>query len=241
MYSTLASHAATIVTISEFCRRDISAKLRVAASRITVAPPGVDEEFLATTPGSLVHPNYEMPERYLLSVAGTYQHKRLDVLLEAFAIVCRDDQNLHLVMAGTHVGDQNALGKLRTQVIASELSTKVHFLTRLPRNEVPYLFFRASAFASSSSFEGFGIPVLEAMAVGCPVAASPADAVVEVLGGYGWVAHDWTASALADVIRIALKARVADPDRLENAKNRAGDTYTWGAAAAALEETFATD
>jgi len=241
MYSTLARHPATIVTISEFCRRDISVKLGVSASRITVAPPGVDEEFLATTPGSLVHPNHELPERYLLSVAGSYQHKRLDVLLEAFAIVSRDDQNLHLVMAGTHVGDQNSLAKLRTQVIASGLSAKVHFLPRLPRNEVPLLFFRASAFASSSSFEGFGIPVLEAMAVGCPVAASPAEAVVEVLGGYGWVAHDWTSVALADVIQIALNARVADPDRLENAKNRASDTYTWGAAAGALEEAFATE
>jgi glycosyltransferase involved in cell wall biosynthesis len=182
----------------------------------------------------------DLPARYLLSVAGAYPHKRLEVLLEAFGILSREDPDLHLVMAGTHVGTVGAIERLRASAMASPAAGRIVFLPPVAREALPAVFARAAALVSSSHFEGFGIPVLEAMAVGCPVAASPAEAVVELLDDYGWVARDFTLEALVAAIRGALTARSSAWEVIAQAQVRARTVYTWDSAAEALEEAFAT-
>lgn len=237
VYGRVARRADHIVTISQFCKRDISSKLRVPSDRVTVASPGVDSVFLAplrTPSGS------NLPARYLLSVAGAYPHKRLEILLEAFGILAREDPDLHLVMAGTHTGTVGAIARLRASAAAAEAAGRIVFLPPVEREALPAVFARAAALVSSSDFEGFGIPVLEAMAVGCPVAAAPAEAVVELLDDCGWVARDFTVGALVAAIRIALTARSSGREALARAQERARTVYTWDSAAEALEQVFAT-
>jgi len=232
-YRTVGERAAHIVTISEFCRRDIVRRLGVPPECVSVASPGLDAEFDVVplkTERSLA-----LPERYLLAVAGSYPHKRLETVLDAFTSVGHADPTLHLVVAGTYAGEGDAVPALVAAAHRNGVADRVLVLPRLERSEMRRLFSGAAALASASEFEGFGIPVIEAMAVGCPVAASPAEALVEVLGGCGWLAGDFSAPALAEAVRHALAARDTAPERLRAAANRVRSRYTWERAAQAVE------
>lgn len=234
VYGRVARRAAHLVTVSHFCKREICDKLGVPAHKITVASSGVDEVFLAPPGGK--NGRLELPSRYLLSVAGAYPHKRLGVLVDAFEVVARDETDLHLVLVGTHTGRPEAIARVREQAARARAADRIVFVPPLAREAVPAVFAGAAALVSASEFEGFGIPVLEAMAVGCPVAASPAEAVVEVLGGSGFLARDFTVDALARAVRAALSARGGD--MIRRAQDRARMHYTWEAAASELERAF---
>ena len=232
-YRKAGERAAHIITISEFCRQDIAARLGVPPERIAVASPGLDAEFA-------VEPlrgerRLDLPERYLLSVAGSYPHKRLQTSLDAFASLSESDRDLHLVVAGTYAGEWNAVPALMASAERQRVADRVHILPRLKRSEMRGLYAGAAALISASEFEGFGIPFIEAMAVGCPVAASPAAAAIEVLGGCGWVARDFSAGALADAARNALASRDNAPDILKAGADRVRSHYSWDKAAATVE------
>ena len=237
-YRKVGERAAHIITISEFCRRDIVRRLAVPAERVSVASPGLDPEFTGE-PGA--ERGLDLPERYLLSVAGGYRHKRLPIVLDAFASVCSEVPDLHLVVAGTYAGERDAVPALLAAAEREGIASRVLVLPKLVRTEMRCLFSGAAALVSASEFEGFGIPIMEAMAVGCPVAASPAEAVVEVLGGCGWVAADFSVTALAMAVRSALSARDDAPDVLRAAASRVRSRYTWSAAAAAVEAVLRLD
>jgi glycosyltransferase involved in cell wall biosynthesis len=236
-YRQVGQRAAHIVTISEFCRRDIERRLGVAGERVTVASPGLDAEFEGEARGG--DGALDLPDRYLLSVAGSYPHKRLEVALDAFARVSKSSADLHLVVAGTYAGERDAVPALLAAAERNGIADRVRVLPRLERVEMRSLFARAAALISASTFEGFGIPIIEAMAVGCPVAASPAEGIVEVLGGYGWVATDFSALALADAVSAAQCARDRAKDILKAAESRVRSRYTWTIAAAAVEAILA--
>lgn len=237
-YRRVATRASHIVTISEFCRRDIANRLAIPGRRISVVPPGVDSEFLAPE-DHMARRRGDLPERYVLTVAGRYPHKRLPIVLEAFVSVSRHVTDLDLVVAGTHAGDGNSPALLQELAQRHQIAARVHLLPRLERAEMPELFRRAAVLVSASEFEGFGIPILEAMAVGCPVAASPAEGVLEVLGGHGWVAEDFSAEALASAVQKALAARQFTPGVLSQAMDRAWSHYSWATSAAKLDAVLA--
>jgi glycosyltransferase involved in cell wall biosynthesis len=170
----------------------------------------------------------QLPSAYLLTVATLEPRKGLDVLLEALARPEAPD--LPLLCVGQP--GWGGLDPLALAASAGLAPDRVRVLGRVPDADLAVLLGRATALVVPSRAEGFGLPLLEAMAAGTPVVTSEASALVEVGGGAARVSAlepGPLAAALAEVAGDpGLRARMADAGRL-----RAAD-YSWDAAAAAL-------
>ncbi len=147
--------------------------------------------------------------RYLLYPAITYPHKRHLLLLDAFALIADSHPDVDLILTGGH-------GPLHEQVLsriaALGLSARVSHLGRIPATDLAELYRHAEAVVLPSSYEGFGMPALEAMAHGCPVVASDSGSLSEVVPATGIVRDDDPRS-WADAIETVLsldKAQRAD-------------------------------
>jgi glycosyltransferase involved in cell wall biosynthesis len=227
-----------VVTISKFSRDDLALRTSIDHDRIVPVYCGVDEQFFQVesptpVPGVPVAP-------YLLSVGATYPHKRLPLIVEAFERIVDEYPDLRLILAGTEHGGATERAHLLERVAASPAADRIIRLEKLPWELMPALYRGAAALVQSSQFEGFGFPIAEAMAVGIPVAAAPASAVVELLGGLGEVSEGWDATSLADAIRRVLAwTPEVRAERVRMARARAQDDFSWPAIAHRLDHLFA--
>lgn len=171
----------------------------------------------------------QLPERFLLTVATLEPRKGLSVLLEALASPGAPD--LPLLIAG-----QPGWGGLDLAAEAGRLglADRVRVLGRVEDADLAVLLDRAAAVVVPSRSEGFGLPLLEAMAAGTPAVISPAPALVEVAGGAALVAADVElAEALRSVVEDGALA-----DRLRAAGRNRALAYTWDDAADRLWSAY---
>lgn len=165
-----------------------------------------------------------LPDTYVLAVGTVEPRKGLDVLIEAMALPQAPD--LPLVIAGPHGWGNVDIDLLAARAGLPEGKTRV--LGRITDEELAVVLRRASVLAMPSRAEGFGLPLLEAMAVGIPVVHSDAPALVEVAGGTGVCVPVGDAGALADALSDTIGATATD-----RARRRAAE-FTWSAAADSL-------
>ncbi|HYC79279.1 MAG TPA: glycosyltransferase family 1 protein [Planctomycetota bacterium] len=222
-----AMAAAKKLITPSFATRDALLKLDPSAGdRIAVIPHGVDPDFRPWGP-SLDRARYGIPPGpYVLCVATLRPRKDHDTLLRAFARVAAG-RDLRLVLAGRHDEDPSALRELAAELGVADRVLAIGYVAR---QDLPDLYREASAAALASRIEGFGLPILEAMACGVPVAASEAGAVPEVAGGAARLFEpgnvESAASALRDVLDDAgLRATLKD-----RGLKRAAE-FTWEACA----------
>ena len=151
---------------------------------------------------------FGLPDRYWLYVANFYAHKNHATLIAAYRrLLDRDgDAQWPLVLRGD---GKNGLAQLRRQIADAGVTGKVIVLPRLDEGDLSALYTGAGALVFPSTYEGFGIPVLEAMACGCPVIAGPLAAVIETAGEAVWSIDPLSADTLCD----AMHALQRDPDR----------------------------
>jgi len=159
-----SAHRSTLLlAVSESTRADLLREYRLPESRVRVVPEGVDPAFF----GLAANPDQRDP--YLLVVSTLHPHKNLELLLRAFADFRRRRPEYRLVVAGLRGFHAEHLERVRRDL---RLEQAVEFTGWIPRSRLYRLYERASAFLYPSTFEGFGLPVLEAMAAGIPVACS---------------------------------------------------------------------
>ena len=216
-YDGAARDADLVITISEHAKRGIVEHVGVPAERIEVIGLGVDHHRF----------NPDGPARddlgdYVLYPANLWPHKNHDRLLEAWPHV---DADLTLVLTGQLFG----------RAIDQE---RVRHLGHVPAEELPALYRGARAVVFPSLFEGFGVPVLEAMACGTPVAASDRGALAEVAGPAALVFDPEDPVAIAAAVM-----RVAGDDALRERLRAAGFArareFTWQRAARAHLDAYA--
>ena len=151
---------------------DLKSCYRLPEGKVRVAQHGVDTAFFGIA-------RRRRPERFLLAVSTLHPHKNLDALLRAFAVFRESHSDFRLVVSGLHGFSASYLHNLRD---ALGLRESVDFPGWIPRENLYELFSRAWAFVYPSLFEGFGLPVLEALAAGVPTACSAIEPLGSIAG-----------------------------------------------------------
>lgn len=203
-------HADLVLVDSEFTRRDLERVLGMVPQQIAVVPLGVDERFhneATRQDGLRVRERYGLPERYVLSVGRPFPHKNFPLLIRSMAkLKARDADLPDLVLAGpTDYGP----GVAEVEAVIHELGAEpwIHWIGTVAEEDLPILYGGATVFAFPSLYEGFGLPVAEAMACGVPVVCSDAASLPEVVGEAGLLADATDAEAFA----AALERVLTDP------------------------------
>ena len=205
VYGCKSRHACAaadhIIAVSECTKRDIVSFLGVSPEKISVVYQSCDPAFalrFSEEQKKAVATAYSLPKRYVLSVGTVEARKNLLAAAKALPFL---DANVHLVAVGRETAYAE---KVRQWAQDNGLKDRVHILSGVPFSDLPAIYQSASAFAYPSFFEGFGIPVLEALYSGVPVVAATGSSLEEA-GGPGSVYVDpHNHEALADALRHIL-------------------------------------
>lgn len=211
-----ARRAAAIAAVSEASRLDIAELLPEAAPRVTVVPNALPRWFRpvpdASRAAGAARIHFASGRPYWLYLGGFDPRKGLDVLIRAMAEAFPDrDAAPELVLAGA----MNATGRA-TEALASSLRVRAAFPGYVPDSDLPLLLAGATLFVYPSRIEGFGIPLLFAMAAGVPCVTSDAGAMPEVVANAGLLFPAGDVGALAAILRRA----AASPERLDPLRAR---------------------
>jgi glycosyltransferase involved in cell wall biosynthesis len=178
-----AQRASRVVTISTHSATDIVELYGVPRERIVIVSPAVGPEFYPVVDPAVrasVKARYGIRrEAFVLSGGGTEPRKNIVGLIEAFGRAPRLREKLYLVVVG---GMERDADSIREAVLSARLEEAVIFPGHVPLEDLRVLYSSCALFAFPSLYEGFGMPVLEAMACGAPVVSSNASSLPEVVG-----------------------------------------------------------
>ena len=225
-------HSDTLITVSESSKQDIVENYERPADSIQVVRHGVEKDFFGlrenegyppTIPASAGLPDC----RYLLAVSTVHPHKNWAHLLGAYSQLRKAGMEHHLVVCGLPGKSSGAVGELIRQL---GLGDVVHVLGWQPRRTLIGLFKFAEALVFPSTFEGFGMPVAEALACGLPVVCSDIPPLRETADGCAAFFDPSSEEALAEAITATLDNSALRAKRVETGLERA-QAFTWARAA----------
>ena len=211
-YNRSARAAERVVVPSAFVRASTVDRLGLDADRVRVIPHGIDHARFS--------PGDDEREPFLLYPARAWPHKNHARLYEALALLRREQPELRLVLTGGG----------HTESVRDGVEVRGH----VSLDELVSLYRRAAALVFPSRYEGFGQPVVEAMACGCPVACSDIPALVEVAGG---AARTFAADDAEAIAAAVLDVLANAADYRERGLERAA-SFTWERAAAQYEHVY---
>jgi glycosyltransferase involved in cell wall biosynthesis len=171
-----AKRSERLVVLSNAVKNDLIRFYNYDPARITVIPHAIESEFERIRDRRQASPPQT---RMLLSVSTLHPHKNVDGLLRAFKTFHASHPEWRLVIAGLKGFEAERIERLRSE---SHLEASTEITGWIPREDLYSLFAQAQAFVYPSRFEGFGIPVLEALTAGVPVACSRLPSLVEIAG-----------------------------------------------------------
>lgn len=228
-YRHSALSAAHVITISEFSAAEISAAYGIPRERITVTPLAANPRFSPAADGSTPVTRGVTPP-YVLHVGDLHERRNLGTVIDAVADARRSGgpaASLSLVLVGT---DRGVGPALRSRAAAAGITEAVVHFTSVSENELVNLYRGAEAFVYPSVYEGFGLPLIEAMAAGTPVLASRAACIPEVTGGAARLLDPSNAAEWATAI-AAMVGNAAQRARMREAGVSRAATFTWERAA----------
>jgi len=227
MLLAVSRRADQIVTVSQFSKREIVDALGVPESKITVIPCGVSNEFSPSTARARLaelNDSFHLPSPFILYVGNLKPHKNVITLLRAFALLRKTKRIPHALVI---VGDDPHWRKTTLEACRRlGISDLVRFLPHVEQCLLPGLYGAAEAVVLPSTLEGFGLPVIEAMACGTPVIASNAASLPEVGGDSALYFDPVSAEELAGQVERLL----ASPElrsRLQQRGLQRAQKFSW--------------
>ncbi|MBK9121853.1 MAG: glycosyltransferase family 4 protein [Chloroflexi bacterium] len=225
-----------VLTVSEPSSADIRRHLGVKPDRIEVIAPGVNAQFRAasTADTSSVREKYDLPERFILSVGNVEERKNVRRVIEAYAQIRRSDLPHKLVIVGPHNWRFSEI------IEAADLSAyrdDVRFTGYVDAADLPAIYRAAEVFAFPSLYEGFGLPVIEAMAAGTPTVTSNRSSLPEAAGDAALTVDPEDSSAIANAVtRLLTDPALADDLRTRGIARAA--EFTWERMARAVLNSY---
>lgn len=173
--------SAALLTLSAAARRDMIARFDARPDRIHVTLPAVDGRFRPCSEADIAATRQRLglPDSYILYLGINKPHKNLVRLVEAFGSIARALPDVSIVLAGRR---DPRYPEAMHQAMAMRLARRVVLVDDVPEADLPALYSGAALFVFPSLYEGFGFPVLEAMACGVPVVTTNTSSLPEVAG-----------------------------------------------------------
>jgi glycosyltransferase involved in cell wall biosynthesis len=237
LYRDSIARATHLCAISEFTRQTLIDRLGVAPDKVTTIPLAADPMFTTGLPdvasaesgtddadrAVLARHGLE-PRGYLFFPGHTWHHKNHRTAVRALAVLRRrHGLTLPLVCTG---GAREAQISIEGEIVDAGLEGAVRFLGYAARTDLPALYRQAACLVFPSLFEGFGMPVLEAMACGCPVVCSDSTSLPEIAGGAAVLVDPEDPEALADGVAQVLRERDLRESLIERGRRQAA-RFSW--------------
>lgn len=202
-------NADKIIAISECTKRDIIRYFGISEDKIEVVYQGCDTSFThAVTEEKKreVRSKYQLPEHYILNVGSIEERKNILVAVQALPMLPTD---IHLVIVGRRT---DYTEKVEQYIKKNKLTERVHIISNVPFDDLPAFYQSAEIFVYPSRFEGFGIPIIEALYSGIPVVAATGSCLEEAGGPESIYVNPDDIAGMAD----AFKQIYSNSDKRKN-------------------------
>lgn len=221
-------YADKIIVPSEFTRHKLEEHFG-DIDNLAVIYHGVDHKrFVLRNYDPFVEPQthgagHEPRERYILHVGTIEPRKNIENLVAAFEEIAISDDGLQLVLVGQKGWKSEGVYQ---KIHSSRFGDRIHIYGYLAESELIRMLSQASCVAYPSFAEGFGLPVLEAMAIGIPVVTSAGSVMEEISGGFGWYCDPFSPSDIASKIYEAISCSQEAVSKIGAATSRAKE-FDW--------------
>lgn len=236
-YPRSAAAADAIIINSESLRAEIQRYLEVDPGKLKLIYEAVDHDLFR--PGDVGEARarvaqYGVNRPFVLFLSSLWPYKNCDGLLRAWALARGelDGRQLAVVGAGR---DEKYVASLRSLAAELGIASDVNFVGAIPLEETVSFYRAADAFVYPSLNETFGLPILEAMACGCPVVTSDISAMPETAGGAAVLSDPQDPASIAKALGEAL---TPGRDRLRDLGLQRAAQFTWGATAASTLDVY---
>jgi glycosyltransferase involved in cell wall biosynthesis len=221
-----ARRASALIAVSESTRQDTIRLLGISPKNITTTLLGYDSSFVPIEDQiylEQVRQKYHLPGRFIFNVGTIEPRKNQLALINAFDILADMDPNIALVLVG---GAGWYYNQLSQQIIKSPNRDRIYLIGYVDRVDMPALYNLADVFVYPSIYEGFGLPLVEALACGRPVITSNISALPEIVGDAGVLVSPHDCGQLAQAIRKLLEDKNLAAEIGQKALARAKE-FSW--------------
>lgn len=215
-----------IICPSQFTKSEIIRLFGCKKDKIKVIPHGVDENFKKEPKDweiERVKSKYSLPEKFILFVGNIEPRKNLETLIEAFRIFKEEFKDYKLLIVG-----EGVLGfdKIKSKIEKMKLQEDVIFTGYVGNEELPIIYRLSSIFVFPSIEEGFGLPLLEAMACSVPVVASGISSIPEVAEDCAIYFSPQFPEEIAEKLRLVLQNETLRTELIRKGRKRVED-FSW--------------